>query len=113
MTPDDLIQLAGNLAVNPHFGAGEARFRSAVSRAYYGAYHLAANLLQDFQISVRRNHTGHNQVYRCLFECGHFRARIAAQLLDELRAERNAADYDLTKVKFADQRVAEDCVKKA
>jgi uncharacterized protein (UPF0332 family) len=113
MTPDDLIQLAGNLAVNPRLGEGEARFRSAISRAYYGAYHLAAALLQELQIPVRRNQTGHQQVYRCLFGCGHPNAVLAAQLLDELRSERNGADYDLSDKRFAQQRLAEDCVKKA
>jgi uncharacterized protein (UPF0332 family) len=113
MTPDDLISLAGNLAVNPRLGEGEARYRSAISRAYYGAYHLAANFLQDFGISVRRNHLGHNLVYRCLFGCQHPIAVHAAQLLDELRSERNGADYDLSDSRFSVHHLAVDAVKKA
>jgi hypothetical protein len=113
MTPDDLIQLAGNLAVNPRLGEGEARFRSSISRAYYGAFHLAATLLREFQIGVRRNQTGHHQIYRCLIGCGHPTAVYAAQPLAELRSERNGADYDLSDKRYADQLLAADCVKMA
>ena len=45
MTGDELIALASHLIVNPAFKNEEARFRSATSRAYYGAFHLAVGFL--------------------------------------------------------------------
>lgn len=45
MTGDDFIQFAGKIAVLPSSDA--AALRTAVSRAYYGAFHLAKELLRD------------------------------------------------------------------
>lgn len=42
MTGSDLIALASHLVANTAFGNAEARYRSAISRAYYGAFHLVA-----------------------------------------------------------------------
>ena len=43
MNGDDFIQLAGKLATS----ADPASLRSAASRAYYGAFHLAGEFLVD------------------------------------------------------------------
>lgn len=43
MDPADFISLAIRLSNNPR----EADLRTAVSRAYYGAFHLARRLLRD------------------------------------------------------------------
>ena len=43
MTGDDFINLAGKLATSPD----EASLRTAVSRAYYGAFHLALAFFDD------------------------------------------------------------------
>ena len=45
MTGDDFIHLAGKLATS----VDEAALRSAVSRAYYGAFHLALQFLEDIE----------------------------------------------------------------
>ena len=46
MNGDDLITLAGNLVANQALGNSEARYRSSVSRAYYGAFHSYGEALQ-------------------------------------------------------------------
>jgi hypothetical protein len=45
MDGNDFIALAGKLAVAP--AAGEATYRTVVSRAYYGAFHLARSFLVE------------------------------------------------------------------
>src|SRR5438045_2836714 len=96
MTGDDLIALAAHLVANSAFGNAEARFRSAVSRAYYGAFHLAVSFLKEVAgIRVLENHTGHDQVCRLLRSTGNTQAIEAAASLAELRTTRNRADYKL------------------
>ena len=100
MNGQDLIELAGRIAANPALGVDEARFRSAVSRAYFGAFRQSRQLLAEFDVSVRRSAFGHRDVYMYLFNSGHADAQEAARLFDELRTERNIADYDFESQKF-------------
>jgi uncharacterized protein (UPF0332 family) len=106
MTGNDLILLAGKLAANPGLGDAEARFRSSVSRAYYGAFHVARAFLTEMGVHLLKNASGHAELYRLLWSSGHSDARGAARLLNDLRRDRNAADYDLDATKFGKQSVA-------
>ncbi|HEX7380161.1 MAG TPA: hypothetical protein VF278_23775, partial [Pirellulales bacterium] len=47
MSPNDFVSLAVKLSNSAH----EAELRTAVSRAYYGAFHSARDLLEDCGIS--------------------------------------------------------------
>jgi hypothetical protein len=76
MTGDDLIFLASNLTANSALGNAECRYRSAISRAYYGAYHLIVSFLKELaaqkelagiNLHVPENHRGHEEAYRLLF----------------------------------------------
>ena len=111
MTGDDFIALAGNLAVNTGLGTHEARYRSAVSRAYYGAYHLASDFLMELGIRIPRS--AHAHVYRLLWTAEYSQARQAARLLTDLRRARNRADYDLSRPSFRDQDVAIETIEAA
>lgn len=113
MTGADLILLAGKLAANPALGDSEARFRSAVSRAYYGAFHLARSFLMDLGSRVVKNATGHTEIYRTLWNSAHPDARRAARVLSTLRSQRNRADYDLDDARFRQQRTAIQAVEMA
>lgn len=113
MTGDDLIALAGNLAVNTAIGSSEARFRSAVSRAYYGAFHLARAFLADVGVQVRRNAEGHTEIYRLFCKVGLPGALKVATLLSSLRSARIRADYDLAYAGFAEPEVAIRSVERA
>ena len=86
MTGDDLIHLAGHLVSNTALGNAEARYRSAVSRAYYGAFHLVTAFLADCNAKVLENHTGHVQAAQILHATGVPDAMEVARLLDDLRA---------------------------
>jgi len=112
MNGQDFIEIAGKLVANP-IGNEAARNRTAISRAYYGAFHRAVEFLARFHVTIPSNPNSHHEVYRKLYQTNIPRAREAAHLLNDLRGERNRADYDLQKTapeKFATAKV---CVESA
>src|SRR5206468_1835863 len=76
-------------------GSDESDWRSAVSRAYYAAFHTARDLLADLRFRVPRADRAHDYLYRRLNNCGEQRVQDAATLLTDLRRRRNRADYDM------------------
>ena len=50
--------------------ATEATDRSAVSRAYYAAFHVGRRLLEDLGFTVPRTERGHAHVWLRLPNCG-------------------------------------------
>ncbi len=76
-------------------GATEAFWRSAVSRAYYGAFHVARQLLEDLGFTVPQGDRAHAYLWLRLSNCGHVLVVEAGRSLNELRRRRNRADYDL------------------
>lgn len=113
MNGDDLIHLASQLVANATFGHAEARFRSSVSRAYYGAYHWAVLVLKEFKVTVPRNANGHEIVHQKLLATKVPIAVEAARLLNDLRRDRNEADYDIDKPRLANMQNAMVCVENA
>lgn len=105
MTGDDFLDVASSLAARPD--SSEAFHRTAVSRAYYGAFHLARSLLSGMGFSVGRNHA---IPLRWLIVCGEENAREAGKLLTDLQAERIKADYDLATTRFRQRKLAEEFV---
>lgn len=95
MNGDEFIQLAGTLAANPQLGGAAARNRTAISRAYYGVFHRAVELLLEFEVNVPENPGGHQFAYLSLFQSAVPRAMQAARVLSDLRYERIRADYRL------------------
>ncbi len=110
MTGAELIHLAAHLSTNDALGNDEARYRSAVSRAYYGAYHLVCAFLMRQGVEVVKNQQGHRQAYQSLKLVPRPEAVEAARLLDDLRSERNRADYNLLSPKFTTSGNARHCV---
>jgi len=92
----DLLDIAGHLVANTAFRCPETRYRSAISRAYYGAYHLAVQFLSEVGKTVPENPQGHEIAYRLLYNATVQPARDAAHNLNELRGVRNRADYRLS-----------------
>lgn len=91
MTGDAFIDFAAKLAARAT--TNEAEQRSAISRAYYGSYHLAKSFLEYLGIVVQERN--HDFVKNCLLSCVNEDARQAGERLGDLRTERNRADYDL------------------
>lgn len=76
-------------------GATEAEWRSAVSRAYYGAFHAARNLMDDLGFSVPRADRAHAYLWLRLSNCSNAAVSGAGADLNLLRTDRNRADYDV------------------
>jgi uncharacterized protein (UPF0332 family) len=106
MRSDDFIALAIELAA----GGTEARFRTAVGRAYYGAFHFAKDVLAHAGISMPDTAEAHRKIQLCLKESGVDVARRAGEKLEFLRGRRNRADYDLGAADFRSRQTAESLI---
>ena len=94
MTGRDFLPLAHQLAA----GGTEAAWRTAVSRAYYAAFHCARELLDNLGFRVPRADLAHKYLIFRLSNCGDTLIQQAAHDLDILRGLRNQADYDLQRL---------------
>src|SRR5436309_11372371 len=83
----DFVSLAARLAAN----ATEADWRSAVSRAYYAAFHIARRLLADLNFTVPRADRAHQYLVFRLSNCGEPTVEQAGRDLETLRRLRNRA----------------------
>lgn len=90
MTPLEFLSFAGRVAT-----LGSAGARSAVSRAYYGAFHFARETLGELEVKVARNGTSHAILPQYLQSTNSTTAKDAAILLSHLHYSRNKCDYDL------------------
>ena len=91
MNPRDFLVVANILLAGPT----EASWRSAVSRAYYAAFHAARLLLRDLGFKTPRADQAHAYLWLRLSNCGDSQLQVAGQRLKDLRGERNRADYDI------------------
>lgn len=100
MDPVDFISLAVQLSSSHN----EADLRSAVSRAYYGAFHTACAFLTDSGLRWPRKDSYaaeiHRKVRHCLSQSDNADALLAGDHLWSLRDLRNQADYDLDSTIF-------------
>jgi hypothetical protein len=95
MEPGDFITFASRTVTQ-----GKAGARSAISRAYYGVFHIARLVLQELTSEFPRNATAHNLMPQFFQAVEHPSAIATATLLSALHSERIKADYqlDLTSV---------------
>jgi uncharacterized protein (UPF0332 family) len=93
MDGTDFIALAGRLAAVP--AANEATYRTAVSRAYYGAFHVARSFLVELGFQPLGNANVHGFVRRYLSGSDQPETALAAAELGDLQMARNRADYKL------------------
>jgi uncharacterized protein (UPF0332 family) len=89
MNGRDFLGVARRLASGPE----EADWRSAVSRAYYAAFHVGCELLAGLRFGVPQADRAHSFVYVRLNNCGDPAAVKAGATLFDLRRNRNRADY--------------------
>src|SRR5687767_5406019 len=89
MNADEFLRIAGVLVAK--YSNDEAALRTAISRAYYGAYHVAVDLLSR----ACTEHLDHGSVRRLLKESGLSLAQRAGRHLDDLQGSRVKADYRL------------------
>jgi uncharacterized protein (UPF0332 family) len=86
----DFLPLATRLAK----GGTESDWRTAVSRAYYAAFHVARLLFADMNFVVPRADRAHQYLVFRLSNCGESTVEQAGRDLDTVRRLRNRADYD-------------------
>lgn len=91
MTGRDFFTLAGPLLAM----TDEAAWRTAVSRGYYAAFHVASEFLGGLRFSVPQSDRAHAYLWLRLQNCGEPLVIKAGSDLNDLRSERNKADYDL------------------
>ncbi|MBL8793901.1 MAG: HEPN domain-containing protein [Planctomycetia bacterium] len=86
----DFLPLASRLAT----GATESDWRSAVSRAYYAAFHVARRYFSELNFTVPRADRAHQYFVFRLGNSSEPTVEQAGRELDTLRRLRNRADYD-------------------
>jgi len=90
---DDYLQLAEELHDQDDSTPQEAEERSAISRAYYAAFHDA---LQRAPRSIQEARSRKHQKLIEHYKSGYTpKEQEVGRLLDTLRDNRNAADYDV------------------
>ena len=103
MDPQTFLTLADEWVQGPT----EAHWRSAVSRAYYAAFHVARLLLDDLGFEVERGDRAHAYLTHRLCQCGQPEIGAAGTTLIDLRRSRNEADYGL-KTPFSHRRAIQE-----
>jgi uncharacterized protein (UPF0332 family) len=88
----DFLRLADALLAGP----SEVEWRSAVSRAYYAAFHVARDLLFACGFAAPRGDQAHAFLWLRLSNASAAAVENAGRNLQTLRRDRNRADYDLT-----------------
>jgi uncharacterized protein (UPF0332 family) len=91
MNEREFLALAFALAAGPT----EGHWRTAVSRAYYAAFHTARRLLSQLGFHVPTGDRAHAYLWMRLQNCGESTVITAGTKLNSLRSARNVADYDL------------------
>lgn len=89
--PHDYLEVAWSLLE----GNREAEWRSAVSRAYYAAFHVARQLLTQCGFTVPRADQAHAYLWLRLSNAEHADVHSVGTRLNDLRKARNRADYEL------------------
>ena len=91
---NDYIKIADELAQKHTLK--EASCRSAISRAYYGAFCTARNYLQTKEGVKEFGENAHNSVRDIFVSSNDQNRREIGNKLNRLRLSRNKADYDNT-----------------
>jgi uncharacterized protein (UPF0332 family) len=98
----DFLTLAESLAQEKT----EAAWRTAVSRAYYAAFHVGRELFEDLGFTVPKAERAHGYLWLRLSNSGQSAVDQAGQDLKLLRSDRNFADYDFQSA-FRTSRLAD------
>lgn len=85
-------------------------FRTAISRAYYAAFHVAPELLERVGCGVAKGPQGHGQAQHRLNNSGDQRLADIAGQLGDLHGERIRSDYRLDNVTMENPKGARDWV---
>jgi hypothetical protein len=109
MDPREFHRLASQLVG----GTSPAEFRTAISRAYYAAYNVAVEILEDMGFRVSKGPAGHGEVQHRLSNSGNTDViRVGSQLVD-LHSRRIQADYRLDRTDVENLKTVRSLVEQA
>lgn len=86
----ELAELATWLAAKRPDEAGQ---RTAISRAYYAAFHAASASVRAHELTPRNQHLSHHRVWRVIRDSGRPHNLAIAELGFALKNARTSADY--------------------
>ncbi|HEY2586749.1 MAG TPA: hypothetical protein VGI81_13380 [Tepidisphaeraceae bacterium] len=109
MDPREFHHLADRLAQ----GNTPAEFRTAIGRAYYAAFNVAAEGLRTLGFRIGKGGAAHGEVVHCVWNAGDPAVTAAADLLNALHSLRNRADYHLDKRDVEESPVTKKAVEDA
>jgi hypothetical protein len=93
MDPRQFLAQSGRLII----GARPEDARTAISRAYYAAYHVALHALQAMNAPAPKAAAAHGETPRLLGACTDKDIQLMARDLSDLFGRRVQADYQLEK----------------
>jgi hypothetical protein len=96
----DFISLAESMLRDAN---APSQMRTIISRAYYGAFHLAMELIRELGLATDANHGYLQHDYQ---NSAHPAASQVGILLQELHGRRVDADYRLQKTSCEDRRLS-------
>jgi hypothetical protein len=108
MTGDAFLAYAAEIVATSN--PGEAACRTAISRAYYGVFHIATDFLCSIDPKVGDRH---DRIWKYLQISGHPSAIEAGKHLSSLYQERQRADYRLDNERWGQHPHAKKCVERA
>jgi uncharacterized protein (UPF0332 family) len=94
MDPRDFNQVAIDIVVRRPL-TGPAAYRSAISRAYFAVLNAAADVLSGIGHSPGKGDSKHKRLVIYLQQSGDAKLEDAGARIDDLRNQRNSADYDM------------------
>lgn len=110
MTGDRFIEFARKLLVQ--YRDDPAGVRSAVSRLYYGIFHIAVNHLAELGWPPVANENSHQHAQRAFQNSGEQNGIALGDLLVQLHERRKQADYKLEDDRFESLRFGEEAVQR-
>lgn len=109
MNPREFHVLASTLAA----GGTPAESRAAISRAYYAAFNVGAELLRGMGFSLGKGAAAHGEIQRCLANSGNLEVAAVASELNALHSQRIRADYQLDRTDVENKRNAVEIARQA
>lgn len=106
MDPKDFLRVANDLAESDE----AAELRSAVSRAYYAAFHVARKLLVDMGFEIAKGPAAHGDICKYLGNAANSTVVHAGSNIGDLRGWRNQADYEIDLAKHENSREVQKMV---
>jgi hypothetical protein len=104
MKPEEFISFAGQIAARMADEPDCAAIRTVASRSYYGAFHMALDVLRELQCAPLGD--SHGNVRDMLSATGNDAAIDAASALRDMHGARIKADYRLSDTRIETSKFA-------